>query len=54
VIKNIYLKFHYIAVFALDLKMVYEGKYSNVAGLGLHDKGRTYTGGTGLDKKPKT
>jgi hypothetical protein len=29
-------------------------KYSNVVGLWLHDKGRTYTGGMGLDRKLKT
>jgi hypothetical protein len=29
-------------------------KYSSVAGLGLHDKVRTYTRGMGLDRKPKT
>jgi hypothetical protein len=29
-------------------------KDNNVVGLGLHDKGRTYTGGMGLGRKPKT
>jgi hypothetical protein len=31
-----------------------KGKYSNVVGLGSHDKGRTYMGGTWLDRKLKT
>jgi hypothetical protein len=28
-------------------------KYSNVVGLGSHDKGRAHMGGMGIGKKPK-
>jgi hypothetical protein len=35
-------------MWSLDL-----GQNSNVVGHGLHDKGRTYMGGMGLDRKPK-
>jgi hypothetical protein len=28
--------------------------YSNVIGLGSHDKGRAYMGGMGIGKKPRT
>jgi hypothetical protein len=41
-------------MFSLICSLQIEGKYSNVVGLGLHDKGRTYMGGTGLDRKSKT
>jgi hypothetical protein len=30
------------------------GKYSNVVGLGSHDKGRVHTGGMGIGRKLKT
>jgi hypothetical protein len=30
------------------------GKYSNVIGLGSHEKGRAHTGDTGIGRKPKT
>jgi hypothetical protein len=36
-------------MWTLDLRQI-----SNVVGLGLHVKGRTYTGGMGLDRKSKT
>jgi hypothetical protein len=30
------------------------GKYSNIVGPGLHDKGRAHKGGMGIGRKPKT
>jgi hypothetical protein len=36
-------------MWTLDLE-----KYSDVVGLGSHDKGRAHTGGIGIDKKHKT
>jgi hypothetical protein len=41
-------------MFSLICGLWIKSKYSNVVGLGLHVKGRTYTGGTGLNRKPKT
>jgi hypothetical protein len=40
-------------IFSLIRGLLMKVKYSNVVGHGLHDKGRAYTGGTGLDGKPK-
>jgi hypothetical protein len=41
-------------MFSLKCRFSIKGKYSNVVGLGLHDKGRTYAGDMVLDRKPKT
>jgi hypothetical protein len=37
----------------VDFRSRANTKYSNVVGLGSHDKGRAHTGGMGIGKKPK-
>jgi hypothetical protein len=41
-------------MFSLIYGLQIYGKYSNVVGLGLHDKGRAHTGGMWIGRKPKT
>jgi proteasome assembly chaperone (PAC2) family protein len=40
-------------IFSLICGLQILGKYSNVVGLGSHDKGRAHMGGMGVGKKPK-